>query len=223
MTTYAQLKAAISDDINDPSNLVFIDAIVGDMANEAFVEVGYIVPREFQEDITPIADTLAYDLQQSVFADPVQAIRVRQVELWDASETPDQFLRMFVPRSTGYASTSAAGWDVWNGVLAITNNQESIIDVTKHIIRVWGYSPYPPLTSDAQVLGVSNEIEKAVRIYCRVLALRRLVNQRDLFTQWQTTASASDVSPASLMSALGQAEDEWRRRARRLQTLFEAP
>jgi hypothetical protein len=70
---------------------------------------------------------------------------------------------------------------------------------------------------------VSHELETAMRSYCRVEALRRLIVERDLFTQWQTRSNNTDVSPAALMNGLAQAEESWRRTERRLTVLREAP
>jgi hypothetical protein len=59
MTTFAQFKVEVARDLMDPSNLTFSDTVCGDLANAALAEVGRLAPARFQQDITPIANTLS--------------------------------------------------------------------------------------------------------------------------------------------------------------------
>jgi hypothetical protein len=79
------------------------------------------------------------------------------------------------------------------------------------------------VSAGADVIPVSGEREQAMRDYCMVLGLKRLVNERDLFTQWQTRSGNTDVSPAALMNALNIAMADWKQRARSITVLREAP
>ena len=54
MTTYADLRSAVSRDLRDPDNQTFEDPIVKDLVNAALAQIGRIAPKRFQEDITPV-------------------------------------------------------------------------------------------------------------------------------------------------------------------------
>lgn len=224
MTTFAQLASAVSRDLRDVDNKVFTTSDVADLINEALSEIGRIAPRSFQEDITPVDDTLEYTLQSAEFdGAAVPEIEVSRVELWDGSTTPKLYLMRMQPASGEYVNDSSTGWSVWNGKLYIPNWYENYIDPTTHIIRVWGYAPYAEMTDWQEVVVPSNEAQWAMRAYCRVGALQRLIMERDLFTQWQGRANNTDVTPAALMNGLSLAQEDWRRRSRALMVLRQAP
>jgi hypothetical protein len=219
-TTFGALKTAVAEiDVRDPSAKTFSPTDIEDMIYAALAEVGRIAPEQFQEDITPIADTLDYTLRSSEFSDPVPEIEVTRVELWDGTTTPVKFLRALRPGSTSRLNQSNNGWRVWAGVLTLSNLQELIIDPDTHSIRVWGYSPYVLPDSDDDVISVSVEVERAVRLYTRIEALRRLNASRDLFTQWQTKSGNTDTTRAGLLNALSLAQDDWRRVSRAIAIL----
>lgn len=224
-TTYGALQTKVARSLRDEGNKSFTTQVVKDMIAAAWAEVGDIVPYQFQEDITPIADTLSYQLQAAVFTDPVDSIQVQRVELWDGSQTPNVAWRFVEPASshpTGL-SYSQAGWRVWHGSLELPNRVEQLIDPDTHIIRVWGYSPYPPVSADDDQCPFGPDIEEAIVLVCYIEGLRRLIGNRALFTQWQTRSNNTDVSLASLASDFNLAMEEWRRKQRRLLTLREAP
>lgn len=305
MSTFAELKDAVAAALFDESKKTFEDDTLGAMVNSALIEVGRIAPERFLETITPVADTLSYQLRAagtdvdvtgeadtdiltspdhglvagtairftaltggaglsvgtvyfvistgltadafSVAAsaggavidfttditagtwkregsdDPIDEIEVRRVEVWDGSFTPPRYVARLRPASAEYVNSSQTGWECWGGILYLTNAQESALDPDVDLIKVWGYSPFLPLQSDSDILTCGAEREQAIKDYCRVLGLRRLVLERDLFTQWQTRTNNTDVSPAALMNGLAQAEEDWRRRSRALLVLREAP
>ena len=227
MTTFLQLRTAVSSALRDPDGKTFTTGTTGDVAdmvNDAIAEIGRVAPARFREDITPVADTLRYVLRSDEFGGAaIPEIELSRVELWDGTQTPEAYVARLQPADGEYVNDSSTGWKVWDGYLELTNAQEELIDPDVHLIRVWGYSPYSQLTDDADVVALSTEREKAVKVYCRVEALRRLSVERDLFTQWQTRSNNTDVSPAALMNALAQAEDQWRRAQRNLMVLRELP
>lgn len=148
-------------------------------------------------------------------------IELRRVEVWDESTDPECWVSTLQPASGEYLNSSQVGWDFWDGNLYVPMGVANALDDSKHILRVWGYAPYDRLTSDSQVTDLSDELEYAVRIYCRLEALERLVADRDQFTQWQTRSNNTDISPAGLMNQLSLAREEWRRRSRQLSLLRE--
>ena len=194
------------------------------MINSAIVEIGRIAPARFQEDIDPVENQFEYILRSDVFSAAVPEIEVTRVELWDATTTPQRPLALLQPASQGYINYSNTGWANRDGTLELSYDTVAAIgaDVTDYLIRVWGYSPYVTVSADADNIPVSGEREQAIRDYILVLALKRLSVERDLFTQWQTRAGNSDVSPAALLSALREAQQDWKARSRSIMVLREA-
>lgn len=76
---------------------------------------------------------------------------------------------------------------------------------------------------DADVIPFTAGVEEALVIYCYIEALRRLIGNRALFTQWQTRSNNTDVTPAALMNDLNIAQEEWRRKSRAILVLRETP
>lgn len=225
MTTYADLRSAVSRDLRDPDNQTFEDPTVKDLVNAALAQIGRIAPQRFQEDLTPVADAMSYPLQDAVFGRTVPEIELIRVELWDSSLTPPDQIARIEPADQAYVNDSTTGWKVWDGTLELPRYVPVFIagSESNYLIRVWGYCPYPPLYDDEDIVPVSNERENALRVYCQVEAYRRLMSDRSLFTQWQTRSNNSDVSPASLMNGFSLAQDEWRRLSRAITVLRENP
>lgn len=216
MTSFANLRTTLSRALRDPEADTFAVATLNDLIDTALVEVGRIAPVQFVEDITPVADVISYRLRSTVFNVAIPEIEVTRVEFWDYSATPPHPIFLVRSRKGEWSLATFTGWEVWNGTLNLTNHQAAFLDPVRHVIRVWGYSPYPPLVNDNDILPLSFSLEQALLAYCRVEALRRLSISRDLFTQWQSQPNNSDVSPAGLLSALADAEGEWKRRSRQL-------
>lgn len=221
MTTLTTLIATVSTKVGDPSNTTFVAATVTDFINAAIMEIGRLAPKRFQEDVVPVANTLVYQLQSSSFSVAQPEIEVVRCELWDKSTTPDRFLTRLTPAASEYENSSRAGWRMWNGSLEIPNSLLDVLDVTIHLIRVWGYRPYKQLASGSDVSELSSELEAALLSYARIQALEMLNSSRDLYSQWQAQANNTDVSPAGLINALSEARDDWRRKAKAITVLRE--
>jgi hypothetical protein len=141
------------------------------------------------------------------------------VEVWDSTPA----FKFSIKSKAGQPSRySQSGWEVWNGTLEIPSWAETSI-VATDAIRVWGYSPYPPISDDADVVPVSAELELAIRTFCRVQALRKLTSSRVLFKQWQARSNNTDVTLAMLNSDLQAAEGDWRRLSRELRVPEQNP
>lgn len=218
MTTFTNLVTAVSRDLRDTGNTTFTTPVVGDLINEGLVEIGRIAPARFQQDLTVVANTLVYPLH----GDAAAEISLARVEVWDITTNPDSFVGHVRPIAGEYSKASPAGWYVWDGKLYIPNGLEAYLVVGRHVIRVWGYGPYP-LVSGSTEMGVSVELEYAIRAYARLAGLERLQLERDLFAQWASQTQNTDVSPAGLLGMLNSARDDWRRRARNLLVLRENP
>jgi hypothetical protein len=223
VTTYLNLKTYVARDIRDASFLTFSDTEVGDMVNAAIAEVGRIAPRQFQEDITVVADTLTYTPQVATFASGNPGIELSRVEVWDISTNPDKFVARLEPASAGYVNSSDAGWRMWNGVLYLPNSVEESLTVGTHLLRIWGYCPYKPLSSDGTTTDLPTELEWAVREFAVKEAYERLSSDRALFQQWQSQPHNTDISAAALMNAVNVWTAKWDRRRRQLAVLREAP
>jgi hypothetical protein len=155
--------------------------------------------------------------------DPIPEIDVMRVEVLDTTDTPWSRQATLRSRYGERSNSSAAGWEVWNGTLSLTEAQEENIDPTTDILRVWGYAPYAELTaSPANTVTLSLEQEYALRDYVRIEAIKMLLASRELYSQWQTTSRNSDVSLGQLSGLYAQAEASWKRRSRAMATLREA-
>jgi hypothetical protein len=228
MTTYAELQDKAGRALQDPDHQTFEPQMVKDMLAAGWREIGQYAPERFQEDLTPIADTLSYRLRAAEFPDaPNDDIEVYKVEIWDASVTPNLPLRFLEPQSSHPMALtySQVGWQFWNGSLYLPNRYVDFIGghETNYIIRVWGYSPWAMPVNDSDVVPFSAGIEEALLVYTHIEAMRRLLANRVLFTQWQTRSNNTDVTPAALMNDKSIAQDEWRRLARSIYVPREAP
>jgi hypothetical protein len=225
MTTYVELRDKVSRTLQDPDNTVFEDAIVKDMVAAAFAEVSRVAPWRFTDDIACVEDQLNYQPLADAFPDPNDDIDILSVELW-SGDTPPRPLRQIEPLSAHPMGLtySDAGWSFWGGYLTIpTRVADMIGSHTEYVLRIRGYAPWPLLVDDADVVPFSSSIEEAVVLVCQIEALRRLINNRALFTQWQTRSNNTDVTPAALMNDLNIAQEEWRRKARAITVLREQP
>jgi hypothetical protein len=226
MTTYAELQGIVSRRIGDSANATFTEDVVKDFIQDALAEIGRIAPERFQEDIEPIADTLSYALRSDDFPDgTVPEIELYRVEVWDGSVTPPRALKWLQPMSSHPAGLaySNAGWVLWGGTLELPNRAVDFIIPDTHLIRVWGYSPYPPVEEDDDVIPVSNELQQALVLYCRVQAMEALISDRVLFTQWQARSNNADVSPAGLMNEYQIVSEAWRKKSKAIFVIRETP
>lgn len=225
-TTYLELQAKVSASVQDPDNKTFEVETVKAWIAAAWAEISRIAPQRFQEDVDPLADTGAYLLRQDDFpGEGVDELEVQRVELWDTSGSrPRPWKQVpFMGNHPMGLTYSEAGWYVWAGTLNLPDRIIDMIDPDIHLIRVWGYSPWPAVSADEDVLPFGQEREQALILYCHIEALRSLTSNRTLFTQWQTRSNNTDVSMASLMSDLNVAQEEWRRRSRAIYVVREAP
>lgn len=222
MTAYSELQTAVSRDLADPGRQTFDVDAVKDFIQQGLSELARIAPMEFQEDLDPVADQLIYPLRANIFAVPQQEIRLTRVEVWTG--TPSRFQWKVRAKAGQPTRDSIAGWEVWGGKLELSQfDMDAITAFGAELIRVWGYSPYDPISNDNDVVPVSAELEQALRTYCRVEGLRRLTSSRVLFKQWQTRSNNTDVTLGMLNSDLQVAEEQWRRLARSLKVPLQNP
>lgn len=218
MSTFSALQTRVSRAIKDPTNQTFTLQEVADMLNEGIAEVSRLAPKQFLESVTVVADTLDYTLAAGASPE----VEVKRVEVWDISKNPDEWVATLQPASAEYEFNSQAGWDYYAGKLRLTNATEKALTPGTHELRVRGFAPYTTadIASAAGTdVGMSNEIEKAVIAFCRVTAFSRLAHERGLFTQWQVDSHNTDTSLASVLGALSEARDDWRRLSRQITVL----
>ena len=213
MTSYADLQDKIARSIQDPDYEVFEVQDIKDIIAQAWQELSRTAPERFTEDITPVADTLTYQLRAAVFTDPNDAIDLFRVEIWDTDATPNHAVRWVPPRGPHPSGLtySQGGWEVWGGILRLPSNYVSGIRVDTDSIRVWGYSPWEMPVEQDDTIALNAELEEAIVVACLPHLIRRLTNNRALFTSWQTRSNNTDVSMASLMNDLESAKDDWRK------------
>jgi hypothetical protein len=220
-TTFGALKTRVATVLQDPSARTFTAGLVSELIQSALTEVGRIAPELFMEDLTPVANQLVYAVRSAAFsAATVPEIEVMRVEVWDASQTPDEFICRVNPASREWGGQDS-GWYVWNGELYLpTRFARGLVGYeAEYVIRLWGYSPYVHPSDDADVIGVSSDVEQAMIWFIRLEAIDMLLASRDLFTQWQARSGNTDMSPAGLMNQRSIAEQAWARRSRAIQRL----
>jgi len=213
-STFGELKTEVSEALRDPDLLTFDDAAVGRLVNMGIAQIGRVSPEPFQEDIAPLADTLEYVLRENEFGgDTVPEIELSRVEMWDTTTTP--YTRRYVvpAASAGYIADSETGWMNWGGTLSLPRRiQQAMAGMEdNYLIRVWGYSPYPELFAEEDLFAGGTELKWAVVMFGHLSGLRRLVNERELFSQWQTRSGNVDTTFAGLMADYNSTRDEWRR------------
>jgi hypothetical protein len=220
VTAYSALQTFVSRDLADPGRQTFDVDAIKDFIQQGLAAVARVSPDQFQEDLTPVSGQLVYPLRSATFGTTVPEIRLVRVEVWTG--TPSRFKFKIKAKAGQPARDSIAGWEVWNGSLEIPDWIADLI-TTSDIIRVWGYSPYPPVSADADVVPVSAELELAIRTFCRVEGMRRLIGSRVLFKQWQTRSNNTDITVGQLNSDLQIANEEWRRLERALKVPEQNP
>lgn len=217
MTTFGTLKTEVAEALRDPDKAVFDDAALGRLVNIAVAEVGRLAPLHFTDDITPVTDTLDYTLRDDYFSSvETPEIEVVRVELIDASQTPNALLIKLPPASGVSGADSEAGWANWGGTLHIPRRIWLLVDghEADYVYRVTGYSPYKQMSDDADVFDGSDELMWAVVQYAQLIAVRRLVGERELFKQWQARTNNTDTTLAALMGDYTRQADEWSRMKR---------
>jgi len=223
MTTFAEIRTKVSTDLRDVDGKFFDAGVIGDMVNAALTEVGRIAPERFQEDITPVADTLRYVVRSDIAGGVTPEIELTTCEIWDGSTVPATRTAHLQPLSAQPVNDTQNGWRMWGGYLELPVSVVTQLVPATDLIRVWGYAPYPVLVNDADVLATSSELTQAVRDYCTIEGLKRLTAGRAVFTQWQTRTNNTDISPAMLVNDLAQAESNWKTKARAIYVIREAP
>ena len=225
MTTLSAMKTNVSRDLRDPSLLTFDANTVADMIGAALAVLGRVAPAKFQQDIPVVANALTYQPLSTTFSTPTDQLEILAVELWDYSQTPPMPVKRLDPASEAYVVYSETGWRMWGGMLSVPRWVSTFAHghESTYKLRVWGYRPYPYPSSDSVDLGLTMELEFALRAYCKLQSLERLVASRDLFSQWQVRSNNTDVSPAALLNALSLAQADWQRTSRDIQVLREAP
>jgi hypothetical protein len=151
----------------------------------------------------------------------VPDIDVRRVEVWDPTQDPEKFIARIPPASQQPVAGQDAGWYVWNGTLYLpTRFISALIGFeSKYVIRIWGYSPYAPPEVDNDIISIGDEALNALIMYIHLDALRMLLNDRNLFTQWQTRSGNVDTSLAGLANEKNIAASEWRTYSRSIARL----
>lgn len=222
MTAYSELQVLVSRDLSDPDRQTFDVDAVKDFIQQGLAEIARIAPMQFTEDLDPVADQFVYPLRADIFPVAQQEISLVRVEAWTGS--PSRFAWKLRAKAGQPSKDSTSGWEVWAGQLELSqHDMDAITAAGIEVIRVWGYSPYDPISDDSDVVPVSAELELALRTFCRVEGLRRLTQSRVLFKQWQTRSNNTDVTLGMLNSDLQVAEEAWRRLARALKVPTQNP
>lgn len=211
-TTYGALKTRIQTVLKDPDAKTFTSTLLDELAVAALVEVGRIIPMQYTEDITPVAYQIPYLLGTALFFEGEADIEPMRVEVWDPTTLPETLVYAVNSAAGEQAFEGDTGWSYWGGYLSLPTRIVRGLSgyESTYVIRVWGYAPYAIPASDDDVVPTTAQAEQACIKFARVEGLEMLNNDRDLFTQWQTSSGNSDISPAGLMNQLSQARADWR-------------
>lgn len=220
-TTFGNLKTRVAEVLLDPNARTFTSSMVEELIQRGLVEVGRILPEQFTEDIDLVSHQITYTPRIGDFGAAVPDIDVKRVEVWDTTTDIENFIARIPPAAQQPVAGQDAGWYVWSGVLYLPTRFVASLDsyLSSYVLRVWGYSPYVPPNSDDDIIDVSAEAEHALIMYIHLDSLRMLLNDRNLFTQWQTRSGNVDTSLAGLANEKNIAASEWRTYSRSIARL----
>jgi len=211
--TLQTLRGNIQRDIRDPNAQVFDPEEVNDFINEAIAMLNTMSPFENKE---AVASTNAVD-----GAFPTQLSYVWRVEVnaTGFTEAPP------IPPHNSEDRGPRRGWFFWNGIVQIGDWWwQWLSKFEAATLTFWGYEVRDPMTLDAQVAQFQSlDEEFTVRKYARVLAFRRLQNERSLFQQWQNLPKNTDISANQLSQMVMTAEQDYEKHARKHAVLRRPP
>src|SRR5574337_810313 len=214
MTILSGIRTSIAADIRDPSFQTFSQSDINDWVATGMAELSTFSPILFQQDITPVIGQIIYPLQV-----PDRRTSVLRVEIWDITQSPIQWMMTVNSSASAIASITDSGWECWNGSLWLPWQYVTGLDPASYLIRVWGYQPHAIPILDTDVLDTVDIEELAIRQWAMLQAYQRLLNDRALFSQWQTTPSNTGVTVATLMGVYNSLLTQWRLRKRELRAL----
>lgn len=200
MSTLLELCEGVAKDLRDPDGKTFDSPTLRDLVNAAQAELNIVSPLPMLETITPL---------EGVYEYPTRIIYPRRLELWDHSLTPQRVVARVVHVSENPVASSEAGWELWNGNLRISYGTLTQIDPAKHDLRLWGWGPRLRLNDLTQASELTDDLEWLVREGAVSMGYERLVNDRSLFTQWQTLPGNNDISPTQLTNAADRRARLW--------------
>ena len=199
------LRGNIQRDIRDTNAAVFDPEEVNDFINEAISLLNDMSPFENKESVASVNATDG--------AFPTQLSYVWRVEatVTGFSETP------VLPPHNSEEKGPRRGWFFWNGLVQIGDYWWAWLNrFDGATLTFWGYEVRDPMTLDAQVAQFQSLAEEfTVRKYARVLAFRRLQNERSLFQQWQNLPKNTDISANQLAQMVVTSEQDFERHARK--------
>jgi hypothetical protein len=204
MTTLAQLRSSVANDIRDPGMATFTPAQIDSLINAGINEVARVYPKEILQDITPIALTYSY---------PTTALQAFRVEWYRSGAFWSS-----IPHNED-SDGSQAGWEVWAGNLILPKSIVSAAVPATDLFRVWGYGGRAQLTTDGQVLDADADGEWGVRMYARWSAYQSMLADRALYKQFQGMTQNTDISETQLQQNVALYAQEWNRHRNHLRRL----
>jgi hypothetical protein len=204
MTTLAELRTKVARDIRDPNFATFTTTQVDDFINGGMMEVSRVYPKEVVDDITPVADTYAYD---------TTARTPFRVELYDQNGA---FLA-HIPMNGD--ESSQGGWEWFAEQVRLPQGHVNEAVGSSYFWRVWGYGERAQLTADGQVADLDVDGEWGVRTYSRWMAYQTMAAERALFKQWQAQSQNTDITQSQMQAMVLTYSQEWDRARNHLRRL----
>ena len=203
MTTLAELRDKVANDIRDPLFATFTESQVDALINAGVNEVSRVYPKELLDDVTLVADTYSY---------ATEARQVFRVEHY----RDNRVHALLYPNE---ADSSQGGWEVFAGEIHLPQGFVDHASIGSDFVRLWGYGERAQLTADAQVLDADADGEWGIRYYARWQAFQAMLHDRALFKQWQGVSQNTDITPAQLQQDVLTYAGEWERHRNRLRRL----
>lgn len=221
MTTFGNLKTYVARDLRDESNKSFSATVIGDLINDAINKVSDIIPRQFQEDITPDGS----QSYQILDGDATRRTALYRVEIWQAASgsLPDRYYCTIPSLRSALVNNTQAGWTVEGGSILIPYRYAQLATTDAYILRLWGTTPYLQLVNDGDTADLDSDAEFAVRECATAEGYDRLLASRALFGQWQTQANNTDMSFAQALSLAERYRQAWKDRRRQLSAMRQMP
>jgi hypothetical protein len=203
MTTLADLRVDVAQDLRDTGNATWTVAELDDLINRGIDALADVYPREIVATVaTATTGTFQYAL--------APFISIYRLDRHNSAAT---FLET-IPRGTGDHPDS--GWETHQSTLFVPTGMTL---TTGDLLRAFGYARYIVLSAATSVTDVDASGLWAVRVFAQTEAFAGLLNDRAAFQQWQSNSNNTDVTALGLAQLYGQAQARWDRERRRLRRI----
>lgn len=218
--TGTALVAKVRRALRDPGTVVFSAEQIFDFINYGLAELSMIRPLETTVVVNSANGLIGVgEIGATTIAD---LDYVWAVEVYGIDGTQYENLTYYLsPDDPG--ANWRNGWDFVGGSLVVPQSTVKwladiwALAVPTHALRVRGYRHRRRVNATSDPLDLfSLPEEQAVVVLGQQAGFEAMMNDRALFTQWQTATHASDVSPTQLSNMAYGAASKWDRMRKHL-------